>query len=508
MRSFFKSRFVMVLAVMVCVTVLSSPAVAEVSLPNIFSDHMVLQRRQPNRVWGKASPGEKVSVSIGGQTKEATADADGAWKVTLDAMEAGRRLTLVAKGQANEVAISDVLVGEVWICGGQSNMEFALTSAYDSELLRLTANQPEIRWINFPNVGSQELIWTHANARWVVCTSQSVRSFSAVGYVFARIIRESVDVPVGIINNSWAGSRAEAWVPRSYFEGKENLLPIVARYDAFAKDLAELDAKGQLSAEEQRRATQLRTDVSGDDRPANAYNGVVASHAGYGIRGVLWYQGEGNAPRAFQYRELFPLVIESWRKEWGQSDFPFYWVQLPNYQNEKSEPSDSEWAELRESQTMTLAMPNTGQAVTIDIGEGNDLHPRNKEDVGRRLARWALARDYGFEIPCRSPMYRSMHVDGGKAILSFDHVNGSLRSRSISTVRGFSIAGEDRKFEWADATIGRNGTITVSSGQVPKPVAVRYAWADNPVCNVYDTAGLPLTPFRTDDWAGLTAEAK
>jgi sialate O-acetylesterase len=488
-----------------CLSLCASAAFAEVSLPNVFSDHMVLQRRQANRVWGKAAPGEKVVVTIGAQLHEATAAADGTWQVTLSPMEAGVPVKLVAKGQANEVAISDVLLGEVWVCSGQSNMEYALGSAYDSDLEIPAANHPEIRALNYPNVGSQTPNWTHANARWMVCTPQTARSFSAVGYFFARQIHEALGVPVGIINNAWGGSRGEAWIPRKYFEGRENLLPIVARYDGFAKELADLEAKGQLSPEEQNKARQLRTDVYGDDRPANAYNGIVASHSGYGIRGVLWYQGEGNTPRAHQYRELFPLIVESWRKEWGQGDFPFYWVQLPNYQAEKPEPSASEWAELREAQTMSLAkLPNTGQAVTIDLGEDGNLHPRNKKDIGLRLARWALARDYGIAMPHRSPEFRALRIEGGKAMLSFDHANGRLRALNGGALRGFAIAGADKKFVWADATINPDGTIAVSSDKVPDPVAVRYAWADNPVCNVYDNARLPLTPFRTDDWPGST----
>jgi sialate O-acetylesterase len=487
----------------------SSPAFADVTLPNIFSEHMVLQRRQPIRVWGKASPGEKVVVSIGGQSHETSAGAAGAWQVTLNPMEAGEPRTMLVKGQDSGVFVNDILVGEVWICAGQSNMEFAMRSASGFDAERPTANLPQIRTINFPNVGSQQPIWTHANARWIVCTPESVGSFSAVGFFFARRVHEAIGVPVAIINNSWAGSRAEAWVPRKYFEGRENLMPIVERYDAFANDLAAIEVKSQPSADEQRRVRQLRTDVNGDDRPANAYNGIVASHAGYGIRGVLWYQGEGNTPRAYQYRELFPLVIESWRKEWGQGDFPFYWVQLPNYQPAKPEPSESAWAELREAQTFTLdKLPNTGEAVTIDIGDGRNLHPPNKKDVGLRLARWALARDYGVREPYRSPAYRSMRTNAGKVTLTFDHVNGNLQTRDAQTPQGFAIAGEDRKFMWADAMLDPAGTITVSSEKVPNPVAVRYAWADNPTCNVHDTAGLPLTPFRTDDWPGLTKDAR
>ncbi len=486
----------------------SSAAFAEVTLPNIFSDHMVLQRQQPNRVWGKAAAGEKVSVTLGTQSHEAVADGDGAWQVTLSPMEAaGIPQQLVVKGQSSAVTIEDVLVGEVWIASGQSNMEYALSSAYDADLELAAANHPGIRFINYPNVGSQTPVWAHDNATWVVSTPQSARSFSAVAYVFARQIHETLGVPVGVINNAWAGSRAEAWMPRKYFEGRPNLMPIVERYDGFQKDLAALEAKGTMSAEEQTRLRQLRTDVNGDDRPANAWNGIVASHAGYGIRGALWYQGEGNVPRAHQHRELFPLLIESWRKEWGQGDFPFYWVQLPGNEKQKPEPGESAWAELRESQTMTLAkVPNTAQVVTIDLGEDGNLHPRSKRDIGLRLARVALARDYGFTMPYRSATYRSMRVEGGKVVLEFENVEGRLRAIDGGPLRGFAVAGADRKFVWAEATVNRDGSITVSSDKVPAPVAVRYAWADNPDNNVFDNTRLPLTPFRTDSWPGVTDE--
>ncbi|MEO7411782.1 MAG: sialate O-acetylesterase [Opitutaceae bacterium] len=496
------------MAALLFMGVFTSAAFAEVSLPNVFSDHMVLQRRQANRVWGKASPGEKIVVTIGAQSHAATAGADGAWQVTLSPMEAGSTpAKLVAKGPTTEVAVDDVLVGEVWIVSGQSNMAASLNGTYDSDLEIAAANHPEIRMMTYPSVGAQTPTWTHPNARWVVSTPQAARSFSAVGYIFARQIHESLGVPVGIINNAWAGSRAEAWVPRKYFDGRENLLPIVARFDGFAKELAEFKAKASLSPAEQAKVRTLSTDVNGDDRPANAWNGIVASHAGYGIRGVLWYQGEGNTPRGHQHRELFPLLIESWRKEWGQGDFPFYWVQLPGNAAEKPEPGDSDWAELRESQTMTMAkVPYTGQAVTIDLGEDGNLHPKNKKDIGLRLARIALARDYEVKIPFQSAVYRSMRVEGGKAILSFETANGNLRVlNSPAVVRGFAIAGEDKRFVWADATINRDGTIAVSNPKVPNPVAVRYGWADNSAANVYDNARLPLTPFRTDDWPAKTA---
>ncbi len=231
---------------------------------------------------------------------------------------------------------------------------------------------------------------------------------------------------------------------------------------------------------------------------------------GYGIRGVIWYQGESNAGRAYQYRDLFPLMIQSWRDEWGIGDFSFYWVQLADYLPEKSDPGDSSWAELREAQTMTMSkLPNTGEAVIIDLGEGRDIHPRNKQDVAKRLARWALARDYGLSnIPYHSPQYKSMEKQGTKIVLSIDHVGSGLYTFDTQNPVGFATAGEDKKFVWADAKLVGNDKIEVSSNKVAEPAAVRYAWADNPVCNVYSREGLPLTPFRTDDWKGVTADAK
>jgi sialate O-acetylesterase len=236
---------------------------------------------------------------------------------------------------------------------------------------------------------------------------------------------------------------------------------------------------------------------------------VLKSHLGYGIRGAIWYQGESNAGRAYQYRRLFPLMISNWRDEWGQGDFPFYWVQLADFRAETAEPGESSWAELREAQTMTLhKLVNTGEAVIIDTGEGYDIHPKNKQTVGRRLARWALAKDYGFDIPCQSPRYKSMEKSGNTITLTFDHVGAGWRPFDVREPRGFAIAGEDKKFVWAQAKILEDGRISVFSDQVANPVAVRYGWAENPVVNMFNHAGLPLTPFRTDEWPGITVDAK
>ncbi len=490
--------------------VTSAPfAQADVKLPNIFSDHMVLQQKQKNKVWGLAEPSEAVTVTIGEQKHQVTADAQGAWSVTLDPMEVGEQkpLTLTVKGK-NEVKFDDVLVGEVWICSGQSNMQWSVGASNDADLERLAAKFPKIRMINFPQVGVQEPKWSHDDRKWMVCTPDTVPQWSAVGYFFGRQLYETLNVPIGLINNAWGGSACEAWINRKTLASDERFKGMMDRYGVSEARFEELSKKGDGATEdEKKQLMQLKGLMNGNHRPANIYNGVLKSHLGYGIKGAIWYQGESNAGRAYQYRELFPLMIKNWRDEWAQGDFPFYWVQLADFQAEKPEPGDSDWAELREAQTMTMAkLPNTGEAVIIDIGEGKDIHPKNKVDVGRRLARWALAKDYGVQIPYHSPQYKSMEKQENKIVLTFDYLDGKWRPFDVATPRGFAIAGEDKKFVWADAKILPDGKVEVWSDKVTAPVAVRYGWANNPVVNMFNGAGLPLTPFRTDDWPGTTVD--
>ena len=488
--------------------VLSAPFVchADVSLPNIFCDHMVLQQKQQNKVWGKADPGETVSVKIHQQSHSTEADDQGLWSVMLEPLPVGGPYTLVLTG-ANQISIEDVLVGEVWICSGQSNMEFQVQNTYDADLVKAAANYPEIRMIGFPNTGSQTPIWSHPNSAWAVCTPASVGQFSAVGYFFGRQLYHTIDVPIGLINNAWGGSAADAWINRDILEADEDYRQTLERWKGIEARYETLSTKANLSEQEKKKLNNLKKQVQGSHRPANIYNGVLKSHLGYGIKGAIWYQGESNAGRAYQYRDLFPMMIANWRDEWGQGDFPFYWVQLADFLAEKPQPSESNWAELREAQTMTLArLPHTGEAVIIDAGEASDIHPRNKSIVGRRLARWALAKQYGVDIACQSPTYQSMEKKESTIILSFDHVHHGWRPFDIKQARGFAIAGADKKFVWADAKITKEGRIEVTSSQVSNPVAVRYGWADNPVCNMFDGIGLPLTPFRTDDWPGVTLD--
>jgi sialate O-acetylesterase len=483
---------------------------AELKLPNIFSDHMVLQQGQENKIWGTAVPAEKISISIAGKTVETQADAKGSWSAKLPALSAANPpLKLTVKGSEPKTApidIVDVLMGEVWICSGQSNMQWSMAQSNDADLERLASALPEVRMINFPQIGSQDPIWSHDDRKWAVSGPGTIDKFSAVGYFFARQIHQTTGVPIGMINNAWGGSAAEAWVNRDLMKSNSRFNGLLNRWVANEEKFAALSAKQDRSEAENKELEGLKNQMRGNARPGNIYNGVLKSHIGYGIKGAIWYQGESNAGRAYQYRELFPFMIQNWRREFGQGDFPFYWVQLADYQAEKAEPGDSDWAELREAQTMAMdALPNSGQAVIVDIGEGKDIHPKNKVDVGRRLARWALAKQYDQPIDYQSPRYESMEKAEGSIVLKFKHTGPGWRPFDVAELRGFTIAGDDKKFYNAEAKILKDNRIQVSSPSVPNPVSVRYAWAQNPICNVFSSNGLPLTPFRTDDWTGVTA---
>jgi sialate O-acetylesterase len=478
---------------------------ADVQLPNIFSSGMVLQQGQENKIWGRDNPNQVVTISLGDKTMTATADAQGNWKAMLPALPVGGPHTLTVSGSSKRT-LDDVLVGEVWVCSGQSNMQWSVGASNDPDLERLAANFPKIRMINFPQIGSQEAVWSHDDRKWQVCTPDNVSGFSAVGYFFARQLHQTTGVPIGMINNAWGGSACEAWINRDVLKANGRFDKMLEGWTAREAQYEALAKKSDRTEAEEKSFKDMTNNMRGNHRPANIYNGVLKSHLGYGIRGAIWYQGESNAGRAYQYRDLFPLMIQNWRDEWGQGEFPFYWVQLADFRDEVTEPKESDWAELREAQTMTMdRLPNTGEAVIIDIGEGKDIHPMNKVDVGRRLARWALAKQYGIPIEYQSPRYASMETDGDGIVLSFNQVAGGWRPFDVNEPIGFTIAGEDKKFYNAQAKILDGGKIRVSCPSVAKPVAVRYAWADNPVCNMFSRAGLPLTPFRTDDWPGVTA---
>ncbi|MFZ2280307.1 MAG: sialate O-acetylesterase [Prosthecobacter sp.] len=514
-------------------TLLAVTARAELKLPAIIGDNMVLQQKQANPVWGWDAPGTEVTVTFAGQTKTAKAGADGKWTVKLDAVPANAKpATITIKGSSTK-ELKNVLVGEVWICSGQSNMGFNLSSVWDADLDIAQAKFPQIRLISVPQVGTQE-IQDDFKGQWEECSPANAGQFTAVGYHFGRVLHEMLGVPVGLIDNAWGGSACEAWVKRDVLEKDPRFASIIARWkqtestftkEAFDKQVADHKAKVDAWAKARTEAAKAKTlftaqaprapqnPLTGQHRPGNLYAGVLHPTIGYGIKGVIWYQGESNASRAKEYGELFPFMIEHWRKEWQQGDFPFYWVQLADFKPYQTEPVESDWAELREAQTRTMSkLPKTGQCVITDLGEANDIHPKNKRDVAERLARWALVNDYGQKLPYRSPEIKDAKFDGGKALLTFDYAPQGLRTVDTDEVKGFMICGEDKKWVWAKASIiggSKKGTnqIEVSAEGIAKPVAVRYAWADNPVCNVYSAEGLPVTPFRTDDFPMITDPA-
>jgi len=511
---------------------------AELKLPAIIGDNMVLQQKQANPVWGWDTPGTEVKVTFSGQTQTAKADAQGKWAVKLAPLPASARPAMMSIAGTTTRELKNILVGEVWLCSGQSNMGFSVDRTWDADLEMAQAKHPQIRLISVPNVGTQ-VIQDDFQGQWEECTPTTVGGFSAVGYYYGRLLHQVLGVPVGLIDNAWGGSACEAWVRRDVLEKDARFKSIIARWQQtessftqadFDKQMA--DHKARLDAWTVARREALKSGkpvppnpprapqnpLTGQHRPGNLYAGCLHPLIGYGIKGAIWYQGESNASRAMEYGELFPMMIQHWRTDWKQGDFPFYWVQLADYKDYTAEPGDSEWAELREAQTRTMSkLPNTGQCVITDLGEANDIHPKNKQDVAERLARWALAKDYGIAMPYSSPVYKEMKIEAGKVILTFDHALKGLRIVDVDEVRGFAICGEDRKWVWAQATIlpdskvsprtPRGNQIAVSSAAAPKPVAVRYNWADNPTGNVYSAEGLPLTPFRTDDFPMLTDPA-
>lgn len=506
---------------------------AELRLPAIIGDNMVLQQKQSNPIWGWDTPGTEVKVTLGNQSKTAQADAKGKWTIKLDPLPASAVPTFMTIQGTTKRELKNILVGEVWVCSGQSNMGFNLNSVWDADLDIATAKYPQIRLISVPQVGTQEL-QDDFKGQWEECSPLTAGSFTAVGYHYGRVLHEMLGVPVGLIDNAWGGSSCEAWVRRDVLEKDARFKAMIDKWkqteatytDAVfetqkAEHQAKVDAwviarKEALKAGKPVPANPPRAPqnvLRGQHRPGNLYAGCLHPILGYGIKGAIWYQGESNASRAHEYGYLFPLMITHWRNEWKQGDFPFYWVQLADFKPEQAEPGDSDWAELRESQTMSIRkLANAGQCVITDLGEANDIHPKNKRDVAERLARWALVKDYGLNLPYRSPELKESTFEGDKALLTFDFAPQGLRTIDVDEVKGFALCGADQKWVWAKASIiggSKKGTnqIAVSSPQVPQPVAVRYAWSDNPICNVFSAEGLPVAPFRTDNFPMITDPA-
>ncbi len=450
---------------------------ADVELPAIFSDHMVLQRAAVAPVWGWADTGEKVTVQFAGQSKTATAGKNGKWMVRLDAInDATVKGSLTVKGN-NTLIIKDVLVGEVWLASGQSNMAMTVGRCRDAAQEKAAAEFPAIRMFTTERRAHLEP-QTDCAGTWAVCSPETVNGFSGTAYFFARALYQKLNVPVGIVHSSWGGTAVEAWTSLDVQAGDKKLAPVFASW------------KGKLKADR--------------NKPANLFNGMIAPILPYGIRGAIWYQGERNARTLGSsklYAHQLPLMINDWRRRWGQGDFPFLWVQLPNFKTRNDDPNAvSAWAHMRESMAGTLALPNTGMATTIDIGDAKDIHPKNKQDAGARLANWALAEFYGkADVTATGPMYASHKIKGNTVTVQFKHATG-LQAKEARVVSGFALAGADKKFHWATATIKADGAVQVSCEAVKKPVAVRYGWGDNPNVNLVNKAGLPMTPFRTDKW--------
>ena len=648
---------------------------AHVSLPAVFSDHAVLQRDRPIPVWGKAAPGRRVTVRFAGQTKGAVADGEGRWMLRLDPVPAGGPHKLAVWAGLERVLRKDILVGDVWVCSGQSNMQFPVSGTLNAEVEVADANYPGLRLMTVPQKLA-ELPQDDVDARWVVCKPETVGGFSAVGYLFGRYLHGQLGVPVGLINASWGGTRIEPWTPREALALDPAFTDLLAEYDERQKKESEGDAAAKMAAYNQalkryeqqwpaflagldeadpgtrgqwqapdantadwqdmtlpalwetalsdldgvvwfRRDVDAPAEWAGKDlllrlgpiddddvtyfngrkvgavgydqpgcwqvdrqytvpgrlvkagrnvlavrvldggggggiygkaeqmalapvgapaaeaislagawkhkvsldsrktplpvRPSpppqgryigRIYNAMIAPLVPYGIAGAIWYQGESNAGEPVTYRKLFPAMIRTWRDRWGEGDFAFLFVQLANFMAPSPEPAQGGWAWLREAQAMALRLPATGMAVTIDIGDANDIHPRNKQDVGIRLALAAMKIAGGRDEVYSGPAYRSMEIVGNQARLTFAHVGSGLLAKG-GELRQFAVAGVDQVFHWAQARIesARGGTVLVWSDKVARPVAVRYAWANNPAgCNLHNVEGLPASPFRTDDW--------
>lgn len=635
-------------------------AFAQIKMARLFSDHVVLQRQKPIPVWGWAKAGETVTVSLAGQTKTAQADEDGKWTVEFAAMEAGGPFELKASAPSGTATAKDVFVGEVWLCSGQSNMEFPVRRADNFAAEKMDADYPQIRHFYVDHIVEINPAKDLDKGEWKLSSADTVGDFTAVGFFFARKIYKELKIPVGLVHSSWGGSQIEGWISREgmlssdeFREYIRNLPPNWAGADALLErnikkiTLGDENANPSLADEKKylapdydfsrwhegspmwqwdwqgiwawrgngfmgrkidipesfvNRETTLSlgegynyneiyingreifagtlkgkrqiivpkntwragenslmlkmnrmiepewfglgfmgsaTDVfvaagegekiqladakwkmmpsfaekheyahSSNNVGTAIYNGMIAPIVPFAVRGVLWYQGETNAGRSYQYRKAFPLLIEDWRRKWND-DFYFFFVQLSSYGANQSSNEGSGWAELREAQTMTLSLPKTGMAVTTDIGNPDDVHPTNKQDVGLRLAANALKMTYGRDVSYSGPMFDSVKFENGRAVVSFKFVYGGLQARDkFGYLRGFEIAGEDKVFYYAQADIDGDKVI-VHSPDVKAPVAVRYAWSDAPSdANLFNSAGFPASSFRTDDWPGITVGNK
>ena len=481
-------------------------------------------------VWGTASPGEEITVTLGQQKQTTAAGADGKWMLRLFELKAGGPFEMTISGK-NTLTVKDVYVGEVWLCSGQSNMDMTVAredrywcGVFNEAEEVAAANYPLIRVFDVEFVTKDEP-QTEAQGKWEICSPETVGGFSATAYFFGRELHGKLDVPIGLITTAYGASTAEAWTSRPALKSNPRLSYL---FDEYAKRCAkhDSDAVAQQEYQEAFKKWELaaaKAKVEGKDRPKEPknpdprkdqhspcllYNGMVAPLVPYAIRGMIWYQGESNGPTAGQYRDIMETMIKDWRQAWGQEDFPFLYVQLANYGELATQPvQDDPTVFVREGQLQNLSVPNTSMVVAIDNADPNNpgnIHPKNKQEIGLRLSLAARALAYHEPITYSGPIYDSMTIEGRSIRLHFKHVGGGLVAKD-SKLTGFAIAGEDKKFVWADANI-EDGTIIVSSPEITKPVAVRYGWAKNPVTSLYNKAGLPASPFRTDGSAMTLAQ--
>jgi sialate O-acetylesterase len=487
------------------------PARADVTLPSLLSDNMVIQRDVRINIWGKADPQESVTVQLGPDSSQVTAGNDGRWDVKLDPLPSGGPYDLTVSGK-NSITIHNVAIGEVWVCSGESNMEYKVSAAKSAEKEMADADLPMLR-LFVVNHAAAESIQGDCEGAWVVCDADSVKDFPAIPFFFARELNRGLRMPFGMILSAWGPSRAASWTPHATLE-KDPVLHAVL--DQFAKAVdqyptALTDYQTKLAAW-QTDATAAKSagaappprpvrplDPAGAREPASLFNAMIAPLTRYPIRGVLWTQGESDTANPELYAKLFPAMIASWRATWEEGTFPFYYTQLSGFLGPHAQPEPSIWAELREVQARTVAeVPKTGMVVTIDTEEPYQLHPADKQAPGHRLA--MLAEKQIYETPdamVGGPEFAGMEIADGKAIVSFDNTGGGLKSKGGTVAKGFQIAGDDGHYVWADAAI-HGDAVTVQSKDVPAPTAVRYAWADFPDCDLTGRSGLPAMPFRTD----------
>jgi sialate O-acetylesterase len=493
---------------------------ADVTLAPLFRDGAVLQREKPLPVWGTADAGESITVTFAGQSASATAGADGRWSVTFKPLTASAEPRDLAVSGRNKLVVHDVVVGEVWLASGQSNMAYALGGATDGKADIKAANFPLLRQFKVAQQPSFDPL-ANVDGAWAPALPPTAGQFTAVGYYFGLYLHQKLNVPVGIINSSWGGTAVEAWIAPDAYRANPAIGKTFAQQEKTVRakpeektsyetalatwEKARADAKAAKQAFST-PAPKAPAGLPGPRTAAGLYNGMINPLVPCALRGAIWYQGEANADHAAQYPPLFAALITGWRKQFAQGDFPFYWVQLPNLERKDRDPAHPSWAALREVQTQTLALPNTGQAVTIDVGEAKNLHPKNKKTVGQRLALLALARTYRVEHVIDSgPVFKSAKREGSAYRIAYEPVAGAAEpssgtlKASPAGLTGFELAGPDKVFHPAEAKID-GPTVVVSCAEVADPAAVRYAYANAPVAGLFNAEGLPAAPFRTDTW--------